>query len=471
MRTPNGDLILVLPGILGSRLCRGEREIWGFGRVVRSLSRLSSTLTEDLSLDASAYLDHERGCDDGTSSDGVLRSAPRLPVRSHGRRLSAPLATAIPGFLSVIDGYDLLLARLVRTFDVRDIVAFPYDWRQSSRVSARTLKRLVEPLMRERRRLHRSCQLIMIGHSMGGLVARYYAECLDTNRYTGRVVTIGTPFQGALKALSALANDRIRLAAGPLAVTVDLGELLRTLPSVAEMLPSYPCLGTDVDSLVALGPDTSVPGLPDHIRDHGLNFHREIASAVVANGVDRPVYSPILCSRQPTDLWATIGKEGIETRRSDGPQGGDGTVARLSATPPEWVDRGAGMFVNGRHAGLHQAPGTWEQLLGLLTGSAPARTMSEAEELVVDAQEYVALNGRWTVEVKAASGNQHLALVVEVANAGSIVARAPLRPCEGRYTATIELSAPGICRWEVRANPMGNSRVGVVCDMLVCADP
>jgi hypothetical protein len=324
--------------------------------------------------------------------------------------------------------------------------------------------------MRERRRAYPSSQLIMIGHSMGGLVARYYAECLDTNKYTGRIITIGTPFQGSVKALAALASNRVRLTAGPLVVSVELGELLRTLPSVAELLPSYPCLGTDRDSLVALGPETVIPGLPNHVRDHGIAFHREISTAVAANGADRPVYSPILCHRQPTPLWATIGAYGVETQ-SDKYLGGDGTVTRLSAIPPEWVDRGAGMFVNGRHAGLHQISGTWEQILGLLTGTAPRRAMSAVEELVVHAPEYVAPRGNWTVEATAASGNPHMALVVEVASAGRIVARAPLRPCDGRYSATLEITDPGICRWEVLPDPMGNSRAGSVSDVLVCADP
>jgi hypothetical protein len=404
--------------------------------------------------------------------DGVMRSGLTFPPPSLAFGLPVRLAAAIPGFWTLLDGYDLLLARLEHAFDARDVIAFPYDWRQSNRVSATRLQRLVEPLMRERRRTYPSAQLILIGHSMGGLVARYYAECLDAQRFTGRVITIGTPYQGAVKALLAIANGSVRLSAGPVAVTVEIGDLVRTLPSVAELLPMYPCIGANLGSLAEIGGGAIVPSLPQLVRDHALAFHHEIAKAVAANGADRALYSPILCHRQPTAYWASVGASGLEPRSPvEMHLRGDGTVARVSAIPPELVDRGSGAFVNGRHAGLQHTAGAWEQIMGILTGSAPRRVMAEGEELIVDAPEYVAPGEGWTVTARALSGNASLALVVEVSENGCVVGRSPLRPGDEGLSATLGITSPGVKRWQVIPDPMSNTVADSISDVLVCADP
>jgi len=45
--------------------------------------------------------------------------------------------------------------------------------------------------------------IILIGHSMGGLVASYYSEYLDQNNYITKVITLGTPFYGTKIAVAA----------------------------------------------------------------------------------------------------------------------------------------------------------------------------------------------------------------------------------------------------------------------------
>lgn len=472
MLTPNGDVVVVLPGILGSRLRRWGRETWGFGQFVRSIGQFSRRLTENLSLGPRAYSDQENGDTDGTVVDGIMSSGLTFPPRRLAHGLPARLAAAIPGFWTLLDGYDLLLARLENAFDPLDVIAFPYDWRQSNRVSAKRMQRFVEPLIRERRRTHPSARLILVGHSMGGLVARYYAECLDKNRFTARVITIGTPYQGAVKALLAIANGSVRLSAGPLAVTVDIGELVRTLPSVAELLPTYACVGANLDSLGEIGAEVTVPGLPQSIRDHAAEFHREIATAVAANGADRPLYSPILGHRQLTVYWASVGESGLQGHSPvEMHLRGDGKVPRASAIPPEWQDRSAGAFVNGRHASLQHNTGAWEQILGILTSSAPRRTMAEVEELIVDAPEYVAPGEEWTVTAKALSGSESLALIVEVSEDGRVVERRPLRLGDAGYSATLNITSPGMKRWQVSPDPMSNTIADSISDVLVCADP
>lgn len=52
----------------------------------------------------------------------------------------------------------------------------------------------------------------MLAHSMGGVVARYWAAMLDDERLCRTVITLGSPHRGAPKALDALANG---LRVGP----------------------------------------------------------------------------------------------------------------------------------------------------------------------------------------------------------------------------------------------------------------
>ena len=75
---------------------------------------------------------------------------------------------------------------------------------------------------------------------MGGLVARYFLECLDGWRDTRMLITFGTPHRGSLNAVDFLVNGFVKKL-GPLKVA-DLSDLLRSLTSVYQLLPIYPCV-------------------------------------------------------------------------------------------------------------------------------------------------------------------------------------------------------------------------------------
>jgi pimeloyl-ACP methyl ester carboxylesterase len=467
MRTHDGDLIVLLPGILGSTLRRGDHQIWGFGGLARNLLTLSRTLTENLSLPSEAFDDQEFGFDDGTVADDLLQSKGTIPPRG--------LGVMIPGFWSLIDGYDLLVDKLQRTFDPRDVLKFPYDWRQSNRVSARWLQKAVEPLIRHRRATYPNAHLIFIGHSMGGLVARYYAEVLDREYFTGRVVTIGTPYQGAAKALGVLTSDYVRLAAG---VRFKLGPLARSLPSVAELLPVYPCLGNSSDDLQTLADVDDVPGLERLHREHAVDFHAEIDRRIEANGEDRAAYTAILSYRQLTDTWASIEDDGLRLHRPDALHSrGDGTVPRVSAVPSEWPPQATANFTSGRHAALQQTTGAWEQIRGVLTGAPYRRPMAEPFEVIADVPDFVAVDEELTIEAQVANSDElpgppeALALVVSIACDEGRSTSVPLRWDGDAYRAGLRLTTAGTYRWAIEADPYGVSSVVPASDVFFCAQP
>ena len=119
-------------------------------------------------------------------------------------------------------------------------IEFPYDWRRDNRVAARQLQRVVDEKLHAQRQRNPDAKLILIGHSMGGLVARCYLECLDGWQDTRALITFGTPHRGSLNAADFLVNGFVKKL-GPLKVA-DLSRLLRSLTSVYQLLPIYPCV-------------------------------------------------------------------------------------------------------------------------------------------------------------------------------------------------------------------------------------
>lgn len=79
------------------------------------------------------------------------------------------------------------------------LVKFPYDFRQSIAKTAHLLNKEIR-LRADGR------QVAIIAHSMGGLVANYWWTYLSDGIDVKRIVTIGTPYRGAPKALDMLIN-------------------------------------------------------------------------------------------------------------------------------------------------------------------------------------------------------------------------------------------------------------------------
>lgn len=453
-RIAHGDLVVVIPGILGSTLARRQRQTWGYRQVFTHIHRLADRMTHDLALPAEAFVQPEAGFDDGT-------------------RVTGPLTTLgiLPGLIAV-DGYDNLLSRLRSRFidDHEAVHAFAYDWRQSNEYSARLLARFIEPLLRRRRRTYPDARLVLIGHSMGGLVARYYAECLDERSYTRRVVTVGTPYQGSVKALTLLANGFTRV--GPLRLHV--GELARSWPSVAELLPVYPCIGPSPHALRSLrDPDHAASGLTATVLARCHTFHDQIQRAIASRSHQRPTYHALLSHWQKTDVWASLDSQGQAHSQAsdDTEQGGDGTVPRCSAVPPEWADDAAGIYLAGKHSALQQQRETLIQIRGILTASQ-RRPQAVDDAIRVEAPQHVQPGEPWTIHAYSVEGSDSLVLTASLTDPqyNPTAGKVQLRPQgNGLYTGRMPTIQPGVFRWSVHTKPTAMTPVDPVADVLFCA--
>ena len=224
MPHPMPDLVVLIPGIGGSVLQRHGKTVWAPrpGAALRAALSLGRSIG-DLALDGDdPALDH---LDDGVTAPALV---PDLHI--------------VPGLDWKIDGYTRLRRALFERYDLeegRNYLEFPYDWRRDTRVAARNLERVVRPALKawRERSGNPEARLILVGHSMGGIVSRIFLEFHDGWNITRRLVTFGTPYSGSINALEFLSNG-FRKAWG----LIDLSSMLRSFTSVYQLLPSYRCL-------------------------------------------------------------------------------------------------------------------------------------------------------------------------------------------------------------------------------------
>jgi pimeloyl-ACP methyl ester carboxylesterase len=438
LQQPMRDVIVLIPGILGSVLVKDGREVWG----ASSQSVIGNLVTFGRMLKG---LKLEPGIGHGDPKDGV--SVPRILPRLY----------MIPTFWKS-DGYGKLTERLSRTLNLTpavddqpgNLIEFPYDWRLSNQLNAQRLADTVIPhLARWRRRTqNQEAKLILICHSMGGLIARWFLEILGGREVSRVMITIGTPYQGSVNALNALVNG-LFLGLGPIGISLD--ELLRSFPSVYQLLPTYPCLDLGDGELRKLSgldlPQTNAASL-----EEGLAFHAQISASVekapryqtfVIKGVD-----------QPTSQSALLSAGNLEPLRSykGEDKGGDGTVPRPSSHPPEWEHEGASTFVSQKHAVLQSTNSILTQISGMLTGHL-GKFMGGAR-IGVDVPDVVEFDSALVIEATSKDGDPSLPLHVICVSEDGLPFGTPklMRAIgDGRYQAKIEGLPQGAWRVTVQS--------------------
>jgi hypothetical protein len=357
------DVVVLVPGITGSVLERDGQEIWGtsLDTVLRGLFSGGRTL-DALKLDGD-----DPDVDD--LGDGVR--ATRLVNDVH----------LFPG-VCAIDGYTKIARRLRQRLGLSPGVnyfEFPYDWRRDNRVAARALQRFSGGWLKTRRTTHPNAKLVLLAHSMGGLVSRYFLEVLGGAADTRALVTFGTPYRGSINALETLVNG-IKKAG-----VLDLTELTRSYTSIYQLLPIYPCIDRGDQRLVhvieALDTLPFTAGQRERVTAAEA-FHRRIEAAVTdnlkasASAADRYVSYPIVGIDQPTSQTAIARNGALEILRSRDTEdeGGDGTVPRVSASPIEMGEARA-MYPVARHGSLQNTTSVLDQVCGILT---PPRDLDRA---------------------------------------------------------------------------------------------
>jgi pimeloyl-ACP methyl ester carboxylesterase len=452
---PMTDVVVLLPGITGSVLQKDGKDVWAAspGAAFRALVSFGRSITE-LELH-----------DDSNLDDGV--TAPRVMPDVH----------LVPG-LWKIDGYGKVARYIRDTLAVRpgrNFFEFPYDWRRDNRVAARQLKEKSDGWLFQWRKEYPEAKLILVGHSMGGLVSRYFLESLEGWRDTRSLVTFGTPFRGSLNALAFIVHG-MRKGLGPITL-LDLSKLLRSFTSVYQLLPIYPCYqAEDGKDLVRLSEATEVPFLDPDRAKAADGFHREIEQAVEKHLDDdeymraRYAIHPIIGTFQPTSQSARQAGDTVDILREyrGEDRDGDGTVPRDSATPIELKREEGAMYASERHASLQNLDAVLVQLAGVVTGrdTGAFRDLPKSG-LGLDLEDAYATDEPIAVRVRSEDLSAELVAVAVEAETGREVERATLPPGIDEWR---EVEIPPVPAGTYRLTVSGGQMVQPVTDVFVVYD-
>ena len=176
--TPMRDLIVVLPGIMGSVLQKDGQDLWNVsGDVVWQIVKTMGNRVRNLKLAGDDLSGGDIG--DGIKPTGLIQDTYLIPGFSR--------------FGKIVDGYNRTSDLITKNFQVisgniyddpedkaANFYHFPYDWRRDNRANANILKKLLDKRLKRWREFsgNKDAKVILLAHSMGGLISRYYLEVL-----------------------------------------------------------------------------------------------------------------------------------------------------------------------------------------------------------------------------------------------------------------------------------------------------
>ncbi|MCB0192014.1 MAG: alpha/beta fold hydrolase [Anaerolineae bacterium] len=122
----------------------------------------------------------------------------------------------------------------------QDLLEFAYDWRDDVRPAAQSLAEMVE-------QWDPADPVVIIAHSQGCLVSRYYVDCLGGQRRVKRLILMGGPNYGApITPLMLLPDYQDDLPAIVNALTGSLGQKMMhavtSFPAGIQPMPVYPAV-------------------------------------------------------------------------------------------------------------------------------------------------------------------------------------------------------------------------------------
>lgn len=459
------DAIVVVPGIMGSALKDAERgaTIWGFRdpRTYLSLwgpkagmARLGFTPAE---LDALAQ-DRYDPAKARVQPDGFIRFPAFAPFAG-GFEPYTDLVSALKGAAAHPDA----------------VLEFAYDWRLPTRLNSRLLAAAMRDHLNTWRstkehaaaRRHdpyqRDAEVIIVAHSMGGLVARGLGGIENGFEHVRKVITLGTPFYGSVKAALMVESGE----GGPVPLPHRrLRQVARTMPGLYDLLPRNRCLlrhSHGADEVVALTPDDVVAiGGDRYLAEESASDYQSTLST------ELPGHRPIVGVAQPT--WQSLQINGgavdpaFSTYRWDGDDElirdeigrarpfddqGDGTVWRYSARPQGGPTT---MPVAQQHGALAKSREIIKTVVAMVTDQDDLGIRLGEGEVGLLVPDIVSTGTRFTVTVTGeADPAQVTCRIVDVDTNGLV--RRPLlrRSADGRLQETLELPDEGLYRVEVKA--------------------
>jgi pimeloyl-ACP methyl ester carboxylesterase len=402
------DAVVLIPGIMGSVLAehtpKGDRTLWGFSQV----ARYSSFWGTGGAYRRLALTQAER---DGDYSRVEARSILQFPS-------AAPILRGMEGYEPMATGVRAVL----RSKDA--LLEFPYDWRLPVEHNATELARACRKHLDAWRgaSANARARLVVVAHSMGGLLARALAlvegrgGVPEITRDIRATITLGTPFHGAVKAAMLLSTG----SGGPALLHARrMRRLAVGLPGVYDLLPVYPCVedGNDVRALTDR--DVEAIGGSRAEARRAFDFHQRLAKVAV------PGHRAMIGTQQSTESslrlenarvvakphffrWVDRQLDRDEMGRIRYVQRlGDGTVPRDSAM----ADSGP-LYLAQQHGALARSSEAVRFVKDVIT-EQPTAPWLGAGELGIEAPDIVQAGSEWMVEISSAASAADVSCTLE----------------------------------------------------------
>ncbi|MBY0489477.1 MAG: alpha/beta fold hydrolase [Gemmatimonadaceae bacterium] len=248
------------------------------------------------------------------------------------------------------------------------MISFPYDWRRDNAESATNLVDLLDRIVGHR---GQNVRIVLVAHSMGGLIARFALEC---GRFTERpgiaavvgLITLGTPHRGAPEALLVALGQRRKLF-----LSQDQATLLARDPRFPSLYQLFPPRGEPFAWQRELQQRREALDVYDTSTARALNLVPENLAAAEQfhAGLDhtrRPSHVRYFCfvgTRQPTTTAVELRTQhtAMVATALEVADAGDGTVPSWSAS----LSGEQGLPVGGEHGTLYRDSRVREGLFSL----------------------------------------------------------------------------------------------------------
>jgi len=313
------DAVVVVPGIMGSELVDSEgRVVWG----IKPSILAGAWITKQL--------DVLHVTDDDLAGKGRLRPTRMLRV---------------PGYMPLLGGFEPYTKLLQRVKDIvvdpRAVAEFAYDWRLSIEFNAAELVNRCGRHLEEWRKVvaaehycdPHEVRVVLVAHSMGGLLSRVAAAAPGMPEALRAIITLGTPYFGAVKAVRMLATGE-----GAPVPKRAARRLALTCPGLYDLLPRYRCVRDDDDPKgfrpLSTGDVVSIGGDRGLAEDAAARWARLGLTNDQKAGTG-PAPLTLVGAGQPTlQAVSMVNGECLFMESINGTDyGGDSTVYRQSAAP------------------------------------------------------------------------------------------------------------------------------------------
>ena len=428
---------------MGSALVDGDCELWGLrklGWYGRAWRRRKSSL-DDLAL--------TRAERQGEYGRVVAKELLKFPAY-------APL---LQGFAPY---HDLVQAVTGVVADPAAVLEFPYDWRLSVEFNATDLAvkarrhlenwRVHPTYVSMRRDLPDTppARLVLVAHSMGGLLARALPNDLDV-RVT---ITLGTPLDGAAKAVLLLAKG----VGAPLPLPRrKLYEAARTMPGVYDLLPSYRCVDDqsgDTDPRRLTPDDVARFGGSPELADQAFSYHRAMVNRslpgehIAVIGIGQPTDASVSLLGQEIkahrhtfrlrgDVFQRDARGVLVRYREDG----DGTVPLNSALPSGFRPTTLAQS----HGAIAASDETIRSVCEIIAGRGPTMDRLGGEDLGLDLPDIVPTGSEVTIAINGVAAPNDAFVTIEDAD-GATIDDPSIHYWAHQWCVTTFFPKPGIYR-------------------------